>query len=75
MIEIKKICLKKSFKNIKQNNSYKKDDLKLIISNINNILIDKSETKELLNCKPSEVTISILNIFIPRSKYEIIESI
>ena len=75
MIEIKKISLKKSFKNIKENNSYKKDDLKLIISNITNILIDKLETKKLLNCNPNEITISILNIFIPRSKYEIIESI
>lgn len=75
MSEIKKMCFKKSFNNINQNNSYKKDDLKLIISNINNIQIDKLETKKLLDCSPKEITISILNIFIPRTKYEIIESI
>ena len=74
-IEIKKICLKKAFKNIRQNNSYKKEDLKLIISNIDNILIDKLETKKLLNKIWKEISISILNIFIPRTKYEIIKSI
>jgi hypothetical protein len=48
MTEVKEISLRKAFQNIKETNSYSKEQLKLIISNINNILIDKVESKKLL---------------------------
>jgi len=73
--EIINISLKKAFKNIKENNSYSKEQLKLIISNINNILLDKTKNKKLLWKNPKEINISILNVFIPENKYEFIKSI
>ena len=75
MSEIKNIALKKAFKNIKENYSYDKNQLKLIICNIANIKIDKLETKKLLWKNPKEININILNIFIPESKYNDIKDI
>jgi len=79
LYEIMKIieyqALKKHFKNIKDSSGYKKYDLKLIISNISKITADNKETKVLVWTNPSEVNISILNVFIPDSKYEIISYI
>lgn len=68
-------ALKKSYKNIKEYSWYKQDDLKLVISNISKITSDKKETKTILRENPNEVNFSILNIFIPESKYEIISYI
>lgn len=68
---IETLALKKHFKNIKNNSWYKKENLKLLISNISNVLIDWQETKRLIWTNPKEINISILNIFIPESKYEI----
>lgn len=73
--EIKEIALKKAFRNIKNNYSYDKNQLKLIICNISSILIDKIDTKELIWKNPKEINISMLNIFIPDTKYEQIEKI
>lgn len=73
--EVKDISLRKAFENIKINYTFDKENLKLIISNITNILVDKNETKKLIGKNPKEVNISILNVFIPRTKYELIESI
>jgi hypothetical protein len=67
---IESLALKKHFKNIKDNSWFKKSDLKLLISNISNILIDNQFTKELVWTNPKEVNISLLNVFIPESKYE-----
>jgi len=75
ILEIKNISLKKAFKNIKQDYSYDKNQLKLIICNISNIIIDKIETKKILWKNPKEINISILNIFIPETKYDNIEQI
>lgn len=72
---IENIALKKHYKNIKENSWYKKSDLKLIISNISNILIDNNPTKKLIWTNPSEINISMLNVFIPESKYETIRYI
>lgn len=66
------MALKKHFKTIKDSSWYKENDLKLLISNISKITSDKKETKILVWTNPKEVNISILNIFIPESKYEII---
>lgn len=71
MTQIESLALKKHYKNIKNHSWYKKNDLKLLISNISNILIDEKETKNLIWKKGEEINISILNIFIPESKYEI----
>lgn len=71
MNTIESLVLKKHFKNIKNNSWYKKSDLKLIISNISNILIDNIETKKLIWTNPKEINIEILNVFIPESTYEI----
>ncbi len=72
---IENIALKKHFKNIRENSWYKKNDLKLIISNISKITSDRKETKTLIWTNPKEINISILNIFIAESKYETISYI
>jgi len=73
--EVKEISLRKAFHNIKATNSYSKEQLKLIISNINTILLDKVENRKLIWESPKEVKISILNIFIPEDKYDFIKSL
>lgn len=75
MKNVETIALKKHFKSIKELSWYKKSDLKLIISNISKIICDNKETKILLWTNPKVVNISLLNVFIPESKYEIIDYI
>ncbi|MDP2090811.1 MAG: hypothetical protein Q8K30_04405 [Candidatus Gracilibacteria bacterium] len=75
MKNVETIALKKHFKSIKELSGYKKSDLKLIISNISKIICDNKETKILLGTNPKVVNISLLNVFIPESKYEIIDYI
>ena len=75
LTEVKEISLRKAFQSIKANNSYSKEQLKLIISSINSILLDKEESRKLLGKQPKEVNISILNIFIPEDKYDFIKSL
>ncbi len=65
-------ALKKHYKNIKNSTWYKKSDLKLLISNISHILLDNIESKKIVWNNPKEINISLLNIFIPESKYEIV---
>ncbi len=72
---IETLALKKHYKTIKDNSWYWKNDLKLLISNISNILIDTEKTKKLIGTNPNEVNVSLLNVFIPESKYEIIRYI
>lgn len=69
---IESMAFKKHYKNIKNNSWYKKNDLKLLISNISNLLLDNLESKKIIGTNPKEINISLLNIFIPESKYEII---
>jgi hypothetical protein len=66
------LALKKHYKNIKNYSWYKKSDLKLLISNISHIWLDKIDAKKIIWTNPKEVNISLLNIFITESKYEII---
>lgn len=70
-----KKSLKKHYKYIKEASGYKKNDIKLLISNISNVTIDNIATKKLINTNPKEINISFLNVFIPESKYEIIKYI
>jgi len=72
MAIIEWLALKKHYKNIKNNSGYKKNDLRLLISNITNVLLDGKKSKKIIGTTPKEVNISLLNIFIPESKYEII---
>jgi len=67
---IESLALKKHLKAIKNNSWFKGSDLKLLISNISWILSDNIEVKELIWTNPNEVNISLLNVFIPESKYE-----
>ena len=69
------ISIHKHYKKINNISWYNKENIRLIIWWITKLLIDKKETKELLNTSPKEINISILNIFIPESKFEIIKSI
>lgn len=68
-------ALKKHYKNIRENSGYKKSNIKLLISNISNILIDSEKTKKLVWTNPKEINVSLLNVFIPESKYETIKYI
>ena len=72
---MKKSSLKKAYNNIKNNYSYNKEQLKLIICNINKILIDKVKTKKIVWTNPIEINISMLNIFIPEENYKYIKKI
>jgi len=72
---VERWAIKKHYKSIKSHSGYKKSDLKLLISNITNILIDNKKTKQLTWKNPKEINISLLNIFIPESRYEIIKYI
>lgn len=72
---VETMALKKHYKNIKDNSWYKKNDLRLLISNVSNLLIDNEKSKKLVWTNPKEINISLLNIFIPESKYEIIRYI
>jgi len=69
---IESLALKKHYKNIKENSWFKKNDLKLLISNISNVLLDNKKSKKIIWSNSKEVNISLLNIFIPESKYEIV---
>jgi hypothetical protein len=48
MKELRSISLKKAFKNIRINNAYSSEDLKIITSNISSIQIDNIGTQKLL---------------------------
>lgn len=72
MNTIETLALKKHYKNINNNSWYKKSDLKLLISNISHVTLDNLESKKIIWNNPKEVNISLLNIFIPESKYEIV---
>lgn len=75
MKEVESQSLKKHYIAIKNTSGYKKKDIRLIIWGISEIKSDKTKVKKLLNTNPSEINISLLNIFIPENKYEIIQTI
>lgn len=75
MTIIESLALKKHYRSINETSWYKKNDLKLLLSNISKITIDKEETKVLIWTNPKEINISFLNIFLAESKYETISYI
>lgn len=73
--EIQRKALKSHYKTIKNTTWYNKSDLKLIISNISNILVDGTTSKKITWTDPKEINISITNIFLTEAKYEMIKYI
>lgn len=59
------------YKRIKWSSGYDKNDLKLVISNISNIMLDWESSKTLLWKKAKFIDASVLNIFITRTKFEL----
>ncbi len=68
-------CIEKAVKNIKVKTWYLKEDLKILSSNINHIFIDSVQVKDLIWKTGKNISISITNMFIPNSKYELIDEI
>ncbi len=68
-------CLEKGLKYIKSKTPYIKDDLRILLSNINNILIDNKEVSDLFWKTWKTINLSFTNIFIPNSKFEVVETI
>lgn len=75
MQDVETQALKKHFKHIKSTSGYNKKDVRLIIWWVAEIKADKEKTSKLLKLNPEQVSISLLNIFIPESKYETIQTI
>jgi len=75
MQDVESQALKKHFKHIRSISGYTKKDLRLIIWGISEIKTDKVKTKKLLKLSPTEVNISLLNIFIPEAKYDTVQTI
>jgi len=75
MKEIESQSLKKHYTSIRNTSGYKKKDIRLIIWGIAEIKSDKIKVKKLLDTNPKELSISLLNIFIPENKYEVIQTI
>lgn len=75
MTHLEKNALRKHYKTIKQNSGYSENELKLIISNIAKIKVDGKENKQLIGTNPSEISLSLTNVFLPANKYDIIEDI
>lgn len=73
--KVEKNILKQHLHDIKSESWYSKSDLKLIISNISKIQIEKEDKKKLLWEHWENINISILNIFIPLSQYNVLEYI
>lgn len=75
MKDIETQALKKHYKHIRSTSGYTKKDIRLIIWWVSEIKVDKEKTKKLLGLSPKELSISLLNIFIPETKYETIQTI
>lgn len=61
---------KNHYKRIKSNSGYDRNDLKLIISNISNIVLDWVPSKSLIWKKAKFIDASVLNIFVTKYKFE-----
>ncbi|MCT4617253.1 MAG: hypothetical protein N4A38_03525 [Candidatus Gracilibacteria bacterium] len=73
--KIEHFSIKKAQKKIYETSGYKNLDIKLITSSITQISIDNDLVKNPIGFSGKNVTISVLNIFTPISKYNIIKSI
>ncbi|PID87599.1 hypothetical protein CSB07_00570 [Candidatus Gracilibacteria bacterium] len=73
--KVEKKIISEHLSDIKNDSGYNKSDLKLILSNITKIQIDKIDTKKLLGQNGENISLSILNTFIPLSQYNLLEYI
>ncbi len=73
--KVEKKIISEHLSDIKNDSWYNKSDLKLILSNITKIQIDKIDTKKLLWQNWENISLSILNTFIPLSQYNLLEYI
>lgn len=73
--ESEEIALRRTTQNIKQISWFKKEELKLIIWNIVKMDLDKNKEKVIIWKVWKNINISFLNIFIPISKYNLINYI
>lgn len=73
--ELEKNCFDLSVKKINYKSLYNKNDVQLIASNINKIKIDRKEIKKLIWEKGENINASILNIFITKESYDLVQFI
>lgn len=66
------ISLRKLSEEIKEYSNLGKDELELILSRMNHVSIDGVEQERILGNEGINVRISLLNIFVPLSKYNLI---
>ncbi len=71
LVNIEEQALKYHYKKIKYNTGFDKNDLKLIIANISNVKADSQVVKKLVWTNPSEINISMLNVFLTENKYDL----
>jgi len=70
--KINNISIESSIKTISSKSSYIKGDLKQIIHNVSNVKIDNNIKTDIVNNIWKNISFSILNIFIPISKYNLL---
>lgn len=73
--KIEKLSIQKAEKNIEEKTWYKNLDMKLITSSITKITIDGQKITNPIWFKWENIVVSILNIFIPYSKYNNLQTI
>jgi len=73
--KINNISIESSIKTISSKSSYIKGDLKQIIHNVSNVKIDNNIKTNIVNNNWKNISFSILNIFIPISKYNLLHYI
>ncbi|MDD4151168.1 MAG: hypothetical protein PHR68_00995 [Candidatus Gracilibacteria bacterium] len=73
--KVENISLEKAKKAIQEKTGYQDIDMKLIVSSITKISIDGQQVTNPLDFTGENISISTLNIFIPLSKYNLIQTI
>jgi len=68
-----KLMIDKSFKNIEKKTGFTEEDLKLMLSSIVDIKIDKTHVAKVVGSIWRDISISLVNIFIPNNKSSIIK--
>ena len=67
--------LKKQYDHIFSEYGYHSDDVRLILSSVQEIYLDDTKTKKILHKPWARIDVSLINICIPESKYELIHTI
>lgn len=73
--KVENLSLQKAKKSITEKTGYQDIDMKLIVSSINKISIDGQQVTNPIGFTGENISISTLNIFIPLSKYHLIQTI